>query len=104
MILNGYKLLDDNKDLGLLSFRRGNVCVVFWQDRIERRIISTDKEVVSRLTKSFKGFDGKDIFQMMLVLHVIAAVDLKDVKKRVMQENGKQFTEIMDDLISTIPQ
>lgn len=103
MQLNGYKLMDDNKDISFLSFRRGDTCVTFYQDRIEKRIISPNKTVVSRLMKSFKGFDGKDIFQLMLILHVLDAVDLKEVKQRVQQESKKHFKAVIDDIISTIP-
>lgn len=81
MKLNGYKLQDNNEELGLLTFVRANKCVMFWQDRIERRIISADKAAVSRLMKSFKGFDGKNIFHLMLILHLLDAVDLKEVKQ-----------------------
>lgn len=102
MKLNGYKQLPVDAEIGVLTFTRGNVAVVFWQDKIERRIISNDKAMVHRLMKSFKGFDGKDIFQLMLVLHVLDAVDLKEVKKRVSDERGKVFSEIMDDILSTV--
>lgn len=102
MLLNGYKLLDNNADLGLLTFTRGSVAVLFFQDKVERRIISSDKDAVYRTTKSFKGFDGKDIFKLMMILHLLDAVDLKEVKKRVDSEEGKLFRELLDDLLSTM--
>lgn len=102
MLLNGYKLLPIETELGILTFTRGEIAVIFWNDKIERRIINADKGVVWRRLKSFKGFDGKDIFKLMLILHVLDAVDLKDVKKRVSEESGKLFKEIIDDVLSTV--
>lgn len=88
MLLNGYKLIDNNNDLGLLSFKKDDVAVVFYQDRIERRIISPDKNAVTRNLRSFKGFDGKDVFDLMMILHLIKAVDLRLVKREVYKQVG----------------
>lgn len=89
MLLNNYKLVNEDKELGVLTFRRGDVAVLFWQDRIERRLISPDKNMVGRMMKSFKGFDGKDIFHLMLILHLIDAVNLKEVKAEVRKGMGE---------------
>jgi hypothetical protein len=102
MTLNGYKLRDNNQELGLLTFTRGNIAVVFFQDKIERRIISNDKSAVHRTMKSFKGFDGQNIFKLMMILHCIDAVDLHDVAKRADAEKKKHFRELVDDLLSSM--
>jgi hypothetical protein len=99
MTANGYKLVSDDKDLGVLTFRRGDVGVLFWQDKIERRIISPDKSKVTRMLKSFKGFDGKNIFHLMLILHLIDAVNLKDVKKEVRSMVGEDANCCITELI-----
>lgn len=95
MMLNGYKQQPSENELGVLTFTRGDIVVQFWNDRIERRIISN-------LMKSFKGFDGKDMFKLMMILHLLDAVDLKEVKKRADTEEGKLFRELVDDLLSTM--
>jgi hypothetical protein len=102
LMLNGYRLADTNTELGLMTFTRGNVAVVFFQDKIERRIISNDKAAVHRTMKSFKGFDGQNIFKLMMILHCIDAVDLHDVAKRADAEKKKHFRELVDDLLSSM--
>lgn len=100
MLLNGYTLIYHDTELDSLSFRRDNVGVMFWQDKIERRIISPDKTQVTRHLKSFKGFDGKDVFHLMLILHLIGAVNLKDVKEEVKREMAAEgvacFTQLVN--------
>ncbi len=83
MLACGYELVQHEQDLDVLTFRRKDVAVLFWQDRVERRIISPNKDAVTRNLKSFKGFDGKDVFSLMMILHLLDAVRLEDVKKEV---------------------
>jgi hypothetical protein len=96
MVLNGYKLFDDNREIGLMTFLKGDISVVFWQDKIERRIKSPDKESVTRHMRSYKGFDGKDIFELMVVLHLLKVVDLRDVKKEVYRQVGAKANNFQD--------
>lgn len=102
MKLNGYKLIDDNKEIGLLSFTKNNIAVVFYQDKIERRILSPDKTAVTRQMRVFKGFDGKDVFDLMMILHLLKAVDLRDVKKEVYRQMGNDPVKNISELITAI--
>ncbi len=95
MLLNGYGLVSDDKELGVLTFRKNDVAVMFFQDKIERRIISPDKYAVTRNLKSFKGFDGKDVFRLMLILHLLDAVSLKDVRKASNDEKWQPFKKAL---------
>jgi hypothetical protein len=100
MRLNGFVLVQHDSELDSLSFRKNDIGVMFWQDKIERRILSPDKTVVTRNLKSFKGFDGKNTFHLMLILHLIDAVNLKDVKaevrKELAQEGEACFTQLIN--------
>ena len=102
MRLNGYTLIDNNNDLGLLTFVKGDISVLFWQDRIERRIISPDKNAVTRQMRSYKGFDGKDIFELMMILHFLKAVDLRDVKKEVYKKVNDRTKSHFSELLNVL--
>lgn len=100
LLLNGFHLVQHDAELDSLSFRKGDVGVMFWQDKIERRIISPDKSAVTRNLKGFKGFDGKNIFHLMLILHLIDAVNLKDVKAEVRKEMASEGEACFNQLVN----
>lgn len=90
---NGFKKVDEQSEIGSLTFRKGETVIQFWNDKIEKRIISTDKTKVNNVLTAFKGYDGKSIFKLMLILHLMDAVDLKTVSSSVYTKLGKNIDE-----------
>jgi len=81
MQLNGYRLVTEDTDIRVATFRRGAEVLLVWNDRIERRIISSDKQKVYRLLRSFRGWDGKSMFRLAIILHLLDAVALDSATK-----------------------
>lgn len=77
MHVHGYEIQPSPvESIHHLLFRKGDIGVQFWKDRIEKICTRTGKVLTS-----FKGFDGRDIFQLMLALHVMKVIDLKEFVK-----------------------
>lgn len=60
---------------GLLFLKNDELAVQFWHDRIEVR-----RGFNFQLTHSYKGFDGQDIFELMMLMHFMRVVSLAEVR------------------------
>lgn len=83
MTANGYLVNSMHEPTGSMYFRNGSKEVVFWQDKIECRPLVNNVPYRNHKTTAFKGFDGKDMFRLMLILHLMGAIDMKDVQAMV---------------------
>jgi len=93
---NGFKKTDESNEIGVLTFRKDDMVVLFWNDKIEKRIISSDKLKVNKVATAFKGFDGQNVFHLMLILHLLGAVDLKTVSSTVYKHLDINVEECME--------
>lgn len=88
-ILNGFQLPAAEPLPNGMLFIKGNVSVQFWNNKIEVR---HNNSVHWNLYKSYTGFDGQNIFHLMLLMHLMDVINLRDVKKEVFLEEVEKLT------------
>lgn len=97
MELNGYQRTDARNMRYGMTFMKGDNIVTFYCKKIETRVIpDPNNRWATHVIKEYNGFDGKNIFQLMLLLHIMDAVNIKEVREEAMKEMKLDSNEVME--------
>lgn len=95
-LLNGFQKPQQDPLPGGMLFIKGDTAVQFWKDKIEVR---KDIAGMWQLHKSYKGFDGKDIFHLMMLMHIMDAINIKDFKKSVGENTVSEMFDLLKEAV-----
>lgn len=99
MLINGFEMIDI-KDLhdGML-WRKDKIAVQFWQNRIEKHEQNALGDFF--LTNSYKGFDGRNIQHLIMILHCMGAITIESAWKLANEIEKK--TEHISKILFSLP-
>lgn len=109
IIQNGWRRIDSEVagNESMVFIKGNNRALVFLDDAIEyKEAASTFPDNAVHILcnkgwvgkKYYKGFDGKNEFQLMMLLEFMGAIKLKDVSKQLRKEIG------LKNLVSQLPE
>lgn len=96
---NGYSLVNNDSYTQTITYRKDSKAVILWGDRIEVRTLEGNKQKAWMLSKSYRGFDGKNLTVFMLLMHIMGAASIKN-----MADAAQENVEIPFTLIHSLPQ
>lgn len=84
MELNGFTKIGTTVFPDHMQFIKNGIAVIFSKEKIIKTVASDSGPNIE--PKTYIGFDGKNVFDLMVILNVMGAISLRDVQQATWNE------------------
>jgi len=96
--LNGFHQIDAKDVHDGMVWRKDDLALQFWQNRIE--LHQQDAIKVYRIKHTYIGFDGQNIQHLIMILHCMGVITIESATKLAAEQDGnvKHIGEILNSM------